>query len=205
MDLEHEHAGLAPVSFGSEELLLVDEADEIVGYRSKREAHAGAGALHRAFSVFLFDDHQRLLVHRRSGKKPLWPGYWTNSCCSHPRRGETLESAVARRITEELGVSALAQRVYAFEYRAEFDDVGTEHELCHVFLAHVAGTAQVRAHADEIAEWEWLQVEDVDLWMRERPEALTPWFKEEWATLRGAQSAAFDNYLQAIAESRHAA
>lgn len=194
-----------PVSFGHEQLILVDAADQVVGYSSKRDAHAGPGLLHRAFSVFLFDQRQRLLVHRRSEQKPLWPGYWTNSCCSHPRRGEVLDSAVARRTLEELGVTAAATHVYAFEYRAEFGELGTEHELCHVFLAHAAGSATVSAHADEIAEWRWLEMTEVDRWMRECPDMLTPWFRQEWASLRGPYASELDLYLAGLAASREVA
>lgn len=185
----------ASVSFASEQLILVDSDDRVVGYRSKSDAHAGAGTLHRAFSAFLFDDQGRLLVHRRSLQKPLWPGFWTNSCCSHPRRGESLESAVKRRITEELGVDAQASRVYKFEYRAEFEDVGSEHELCHVFLASTATPSNISAHAEEVMEWRWLSVEEVDAWLVERPAVLTPWFRQEWASLRSRYRAQLDDFV----------
>ncbi|HVS02847.1 MAG TPA: isopentenyl-diphosphate delta-isomerase, partial [Thermoanaerobaculia bacterium] len=98
--------GGGTVSFANEELILVDEDDREVGHLSKAEAHAGEGVLHRAFSVLLFDRRGNLLLQRRAGGKQLWPGYWSNSCCSHPRRGESMEVATRRRLAEELGVDA---------------------------------------------------------------------------------------------------
>ncbi|WOJ93501.1 isopentenyl-diphosphate Delta-isomerase [Congregibacter variabilis] len=191
----------ASVSFASEQLILVDSDDREIGYRSKSEAHAGAGILHRAFSAFLFDDQGRLLVHRRSLQKPLWPGFWTNSCCSHPRRGESLESAVSRRITEELGVNAQTQFVYKFEYHAKFEDVGSEHELCHVFLARTATPGKISAHAEEVMEWQWLSVEEVDAWLLERPDDLTPWFRQEWLSLRTLYRAELDAFVNEVRNS----
>lgn len=189
----------APVSFNSERLILVDSSDQVVGYSAKGDAHSGKGSLHRAFSVFLFDSQHRLLVHRRSEKKPLWPGFWTNSCCSHPRQGENLDEAVHRRITEELGVTALATRVYDFEYRAAYRDVGTEHELCHVFLAQVtADTGALMVHEDEIMEWAWLDVAAVDAMVNDRPEEVTPWFAMEWRSLRGRHAESLQCYLDGI-------
>ncbi|MFK7830895.1 MAG: isopentenyl-diphosphate Delta-isomerase [Congregibacter sp.] len=198
-------SGKPPVSFNNEQLVMVDSLDQVVGYSTKGDAHSGSGCLHRAFSVFLFDSQQRLLVHRRSEKKPLWPGFWTNSCCSHPRRGEGLKAAVHRRITEELGVTAAASRAYDFEYRASYRDKGTEHELCHVFLAEALNTSTLNVHEDEIMEWCWLSLQEVDALVRDRPEEVTPWFALEWQALRGVHAKTLQTYLQEIEDSRSAA
>ncbi|MDP5055083.1 MAG: isopentenyl-diphosphate Delta-isomerase [Congregibacter sp.] len=192
----------APVSFGNEELILVDGDDCVVGHSSKLDAHAGLGMLHRAFSVFLFDDQGRLLVHRRSEKKPLWPGFWTNSCCSHPRKGESLESAVKRRITEELGVVADPVYVYKFEYHVAYEDRGSEHELCHVFLATIASTEQISAHADEVMEWRWLSTDEVDVWMMEKTASLTPWFRQEWQALRDQYRPRLETFIASSKKSK---
>ena len=206
-DQEASGAACAPVSFLSEELILVDSRDKPSGYCSKLEAHRGEGRLHRAFSVFVFDLRGRLLVHRRSVHKPLWPGFWTNSCCSHPRRGESLHAAVRRRVREELGVGVNACRVFSFEYKASFDTVGTEHELCHVFLARLIDPQALSPHRQEIADLAWLSVDEVDEWMaretagaqRDEDESgnrpLTPWFKMEWSRLRGEHAAALAPFL----------
>src|SRR6201996_3993423 len=88
----------------SEALILVDEADREVGHMSKAQCHAGQGTLHRAFSLLIFNRQGELLVQQRSAAKRLWPLYWSNSCCSHPRSHETIEKAIHRRLYEELGV-----------------------------------------------------------------------------------------------------
>ena len=84
------------VSSAAEALLLVDEQDREIGVESKQACHAGGGLLHRAFSIFLFNSQDELLLQKRSAQKPLWPSYWSNTCCSHPRAGETMEQAIAR-------------------------------------------------------------------------------------------------------------
>lgn len=190
--------GASAVSFPGEELILVDADDREIGYSSKLAAHRGPGQRHRAFSVFLFDDQQRLLIHRRSVHKPLWHGFWTNSCCSHPRRGEALEDSVHRRLREELSCEVnRLERVCAFEYHASFGNAGSEHELCHVYLAGLASGARVQGHELEIAELEWVAIERVDSMMREARSDLTPWFREEWALLRGPHAVQFESFLAA--------
>ena len=92
------------VSFDNEKLILVDKYDNVLGYKSKAECHEGEGILHRAFSIFIFNDKNQLLLQKRSAKKLLWPLYWSNSCCSHPRKGENYETATHRRLKEELGL-----------------------------------------------------------------------------------------------------
>jgi isopentenyl-diphosphate delta-isomerase len=200
-----ESAARAPVSFHDEQLVLVDSADQPVGYCSKDEAHRGAGQLHRAFSVFLFDGKQRLMIHRRSAQKPLWPGYWTNSCCSHPRRGETLVDAVHRRVREELGVAADLQSIYSFEYHASFADQGSEHELCHVYLARLRGDDQVVVHEDEISEWRWVSLDEVDAMQQENKRELTPWFQMEWRALRTRYSAELHRFVATLEQPRDVA
>ena len=102
------------VSSESEELILVDTMDRAVGRLSKAECHDGDGRLHRAFSVFLFNDAGELLLQQRGLDKRLWPGYWSNSCCSHPRSGETLDVATERRLQDELNFSTPLEHVYFF-------------------------------------------------------------------------------------------
>ena len=194
------------VSFPSEELILVDGSDHAVGFGSKARLHAGDGLLHRAFSVFLLDQQNRILLHRRSEEKPLWPGFWTNSCCSHPRRGENIEDAVHRRLREELGVrSASIQPMYSFEYHARFHSVGSEHELCHVYLARLGAAQEMQMHAAEIMDWGWYSVEEVDAWQLEAPDTLTPWFRMEWQALRKDYAAAMQAFMLSSYGPRSAA
>jgi len=170
------------VSFDSEPLILVDEQDQEIGFRDKAACHLGHGTLHRAFSVFLFDRAGRLLLQRRSALKPLWPLFWSNSCCSHPRRGETLEQATRRRVREELGIDAGLHRLYSFIYQADYLDVGAEHELCHVYIGTASDTG-IEVHPDEVAEIDWLSIDELGRRIQSEPEPYTPWFKLEWAEL----------------------
>lgn len=170
------------VSFDSESLILVDENDNEIGHLSKVDCHQGHGTLHRAFSVFLFDGAGRVLLQQRSRAKPLWPLYWSNSVCSHPRRGETLAYATRRRMHEELGLDSRLEHLYRFIYQADFDDLGAEHELCHVFIGRARG--EVVVHPDEIADWRWVEANALDVELEEHPERFTPWFALEWRALR---------------------
>lgn len=172
------------VSFDDEPLILVDDQDEIVGYDTKANVHLGAGILHRAFSIFVLSGGGRVLLQQRSREKPLWPLYWSNSCCSHPRRGESCLDAAHRRLREELALEAELTYAYQFQYRAEFRGVGTEHELCSVYIGRLADEPAVEVNASEVAAWRWATPEEVDDLLVVQPERLTPWFKLEWATLR---------------------
>ncbi len=166
----------------SEALILVDSSDIQVGSLDKYACHNGDGILHRAFSLFVFNPHGELLLQRRARTKRLWPGYWSNSCCSHPRVGESLDTAVERRSQQELGFSVSAHYVYKFEYHARFQDIGSERELCSVYIGHFDG--QVKPNSTEIEAIDWLPVSAVSEHLAQEPELFTPWFKQEWAYLR---------------------
>ena len=172
------------VSFDDEPLMLVDTSDNIIGFEEKLNAHKGRGKLHRAFSIFLFNDMGEVLLQRRSELKPLWPGYWSNTCCSHPRRGETLEQATRRRLREELNLSAKLTFLFKFEYQAQFKNVGSEHELCSVFIGHVNGRPEPSYNASEIQDCQWLESDEVSAWLDSEIIGTTPWFAMEWARLR---------------------
>ena len=167
-----------PVSSPAESLILVDEQDNVIGYRSKAECHEGQGLLHRAFSVFLFNENGELLLQKRSAAKPLWPLFWSNSCCSHPRETETIEEAGRRRIHEELNLSCDLHFLYKFQYQAAFEDLGSEHELCYVYFGCVNG--DVTAHPDEIAEWRFISPAALSTEMAANGDQFTPWLKLEW-------------------------
>ena len=170
------------VSFESDELILVDEQDREIGFRSKAQCHDGQGALHRAFSLFIFNPTGELLLQQRSAAKRLWPLYWSNSCCSHPRRGESMELAIERRLREELALSCDLKFLYKFIYHAQFGELGAEHELCWVYAGRTA--AELKPNHNEIAAWRYVSPADLDREMVERPERFTPWFKLEWERLQ---------------------
>ena len=146
-------------------------------------AHRGAGKLHLAFSIFLFDGPDWVLLQRRSEDKPLWPGFWANSCCSHPRRGETVDSAVTRRLSEELGVGTSLEHVYDFQYRARYGDLGTEHELCAVYAGQYSRHADLAVNRTEIQDYGWFSRREVDRRISRTPGAFAPWFLLEWKEL----------------------
>ncbi|MCP4650135.1 MAG: isopentenyl-diphosphate Delta-isomerase [PVC group bacterium] len=166
------------VSFLDEKLILVDDKDNIIGYETKEKSHKGNGILHRAFSIFIFDEKKQLLLQKRSAEKLLWPLFWSNSVCSHPREGESCEEAVQRRLQEELGLKAtLLKFLFKFKYQAQFKDMGSENELCSVYLGKTEQS--VKANPSEIAEWKYVNIEKLSRDVRENSSTYTPWFKIE--------------------------
>jgi isopentenyl-diphosphate Delta-isomerase len=168
------------VMMDSESLILVDQTDREVGHMSKAECHQGRGTLHRAFSLLIFNPAGELLLQQRSASKRLWPLYWSNSCCSHPRRAETMESATKRRLRQELGLQCALQFLYKFEYQAQFDEAGAEHELCSVYLGRT--DEAVRPDRQEILSWRWIEPKALEAEMSGSDSVkFTPWFKLEWS------------------------
>ena len=170
------------VSFDDEPLILVDEQDLPIGHTDKWSCHQGEGQLHRAFSAFVFDDQGRLLLQQRSDQKLLWPGIWSNSCCSHPRKGETLAYATQRRLREELGFETPLEHLFWFTYHARWKDVGSERELCHVFVGRYDGEVQV--NPNEVADWRWISLPDLDAEIAAEPDRFSPWMKMELERLK---------------------
>jgi isopentenyl-diphosphate delta-isomerase len=163
----------------SEALILVDAADREVGHLTKERCHEGRGVLHRAFSLLIFNDAGELLLQQRSAHKRLWPLYWSNSCCSHPRRAESVEAATRRRLYEELGVSCPLQFLFKFEYHAQFDATSAEHELCSVFIGQCSQRLRVNRH--EILNWRWIGQEALQAELAGGAASrYTPWFRLEW-------------------------
>ena len=170
------------VSFEDEPLILVDSDDNVLGYDSKAACHDGDGLLHRAFSIFLFNSAGQIMLQKRSAQKRLWPGYWSNSCCSHPRRGESDLEAAERRVQEELAVSPALTFLFRFEYQADFGESGAEHELCSIYAAK--SDAQVSVNVNEVEDWKFMDVSELDRELAENPAAYSPWLKLEWPRIR---------------------
>lgn len=165
-----------------ERLILVNEGDEATGTATRAECHTGEGLLHRAFSVYLFDDLGRLMIHRRHATKPLWPGFWSNSCCSHPRHGEDVLDAAVRRTKEELGLDVELVPIHRYAYRAKFGDVGSEYELVHVFVGRCDPEA-IAPDPEEIADLRLFDSQALDDAIDEET-IFTPWFRMAWPTVR---------------------
>jgi isopentenyl-diphosphate delta-isomerase len=166
----------------SESLILVDEADREVGHLDKARCHQGRGVLHRAFSLLIFNPAGELLLQQRAASKRLWPLYWSNSCCSHPRRAETMEAAIHRRLYEELGLRCPLQFLFKFQYQAQFDAAGAEQELCSVFIGRSADP--VRVDPNEILAWRWISPENLQAELAAGAKQFTPWFLMEWERIR---------------------
>jgi len=170
------------VSSENEKLILVNPQDQEIGSDTKEACHNGDGVLHRAFSVFVFNASGEVLLQQRSGDKRLWPLFWSNSCCSHPRVGETMEEATQRRLHQELGVRSDNLRyLYKFQYQANFGPEGSENELCSVYIG--SSNDQVVANVNEVSDWRFIQASDLTQELSESPESFTPWFKLEWRQL----------------------
>jgi isopentenyl-diphosphate delta-isomerase len=163
----------------SEALILVDADDRSVGELSKTLCHQGSGVLHRAFSLLIFNGRGELLIQQRAPSKRLWPTFWSNSCCSHPRSGESMEAATHRRLHEELGLRCPLQFLFKFQYQAQFDATGAENELCSVFIGR--STDAVRINGEEIAAWGWISPEALESELTAHgAKKFTPWFLVEW-------------------------
>ena len=177
-------SALSPViSSDAEPLILVNEADEAIGQLPKRDCHLNDGVLHRAFSVFIFNAAGEVLLQQRSAAKLLWPGYWSNACCSHPRAGEDCRAAAQRRVKQELGIEPPLAYLYKFRYQARFNDVGAEHELCWVFAGQ-AEASELAPNANEIAAWRYLPPAALEEALATRPQDYTPWLRLEWPQVR---------------------
>jgi isopentenyl-diphosphate delta-isomerase len=179
--MNRDNSGDRVVSSDSEQLILVDSDDAETGFLDKGQCHNGDGILHRAFSLFIFNQRGELLLQQRSAGKRLWPLYWSNSCCSHPRKGESMAEATQRRLADELGIQARLEFVYKFSYQARFGDNGSENELCSVFLGH--SDEPVTPNQTEVAAIRQLRTSALAKELQSSPQAFTPWFKMEWDQL----------------------
>ena len=185
------------VSSDSEPLILVDSQDECIGHLDKATCHDGEGLLHRAFSLFLFNTDGEVLLQQRVAGKRLWPMFWSNSCCSHPRQDESMQEAVSRRVWEELGVQTDMVYLYKFQYHAKYRDRGSENELCYVYI----GCTDVSPNINtlEINDWKWINMKTLDNLLSEDPGAFTPWLKLEWQELTTLHSQAINKLIQTAA------
>ena len=179
-DLAHDRH--AVVSSESDLLILVNEKDEELGSADKGSCHDGDGVLHRAFSVLIFNSKGELLLQKRAAGKRLWGGFWSNSCCSHPRTGESMDYASERRLWEELGLRTELTFLYKFQYHAYFEDKGAEHELCWVYVGVCDN--EPSTNANEISEWRYIKPEQLEQELQDQPQAYTPWFKMEWLEIQ---------------------
>ena len=157
-----------------EHVILVDTADHELGIMEKIEAHEKA-VLHRAFSVFIFNNSGELMLQQRAAHKYHSPLLWTNTCCSHQRLGESNTEAGKRRLREEMGFEVDLDEKFYFIYKAEFDNGLTEHELDHVMLGYYNGEPTI--NPQEVASWKWIDMEVLEKDIIDNPQDYTAWFK----------------------------
>ncbi len=157
-----------------EQVILVNQNDEPIGVMPKMEAHEKA-LLHRAFSVFVFNDKGELMLQQRAAEKYHSPNLWTNTCCSHQREGENNIEAGKRRLKEEMGFDCELKEVFSFIYKAPFDNGLTEHELDHVMVGYFSGEPDI--NPEEVASYKWMPLEDIKADIEHHQELYTAWFK----------------------------
>ncbi len=155
-------------------VILVDENDNQIGLMPKMEAHENA-VLHRAFSVFIFNEKNELMLQQRALHKYHSPGLWTNTCCSHQRDGESNLAAGKRRLFEEMGFVTELKETTSFIYKAPFENGLTEHEYDHILVGHFENDPEI--NKEEVAEWKWMDLELVKIDIQLAPESYTAWFK----------------------------
>lgn len=155
-------------------VILVNEKDEQIGLMPKMEAHEKA-LLHRAFSVFVFNDKKELLIQQRALDKYHSPGLWTNTCCSHQREGETNVQAGERRLMEEMGFTTPLKDSISFIYKAPFDNGLTEHEYDHILLGDFNDEPNI--NPEEVAAYKWVELDALKSDIANNPQEYTAWFK----------------------------
>jgi isopentenyl-diphosphate delta-isomerase type 1 len=163
----------------TEYVILVDENDREIGTAEKLSAHE-KNLLHRAFSIFIFRREPRLelLLQQRALTKYHSPGLWTNTCCSHPRPGESILAAAERRLQEEFGIQSTLKIVGRFHYNAHFPNGLSENELDHVLIGEVDTHIKVHAHPDEIHAYRWVSIPELEEELTTKPTQFTPWLKQ---------------------------
>ena len=159
-----------------DKVILVDQHDQVIGEMEKLEAHL-KGVLHRAFSVFLFNEAGELLLQQRAFSKYHSGGLWTNTCCSHPAPGEEIVDAALRRLDQELGIKDVAvEIIHHFVYKAEFDNGLTEHEFDYVLKGKYNGVPDL--NSDEVESVRWISLQQLREEIAKNPEQFTYWFRE---------------------------
>jgi len=157
-----------------EKVVLVDKNDNPIGTMEKMEAHE-KGILHRAFSVFVFNDNDELMLQQRALSKYHSPGLWTNTCCSHPREGEKTMDAAHRRMIEEMGFDCGFEEAFDFIYKSDVGQGLTEHELDHVFIGH--SNQQPKLNPEEVNDWKYMSMNSIRAEIKNNPENFTVWFR----------------------------
>ncbi len=157
-----------------EQVILVNELDEEIGSMGKMEAHQ-KGILHRAFSILLFNSGDEVLLQKRAKPKYHSGGLWTNTCCSHPLPGESMEAATRRKLMQEMGIDLVPEFAFKFQYKVNLDKGLIEHEYDHVFIGRYDDEPIV--NPKEVEDWKFVSIDELIDDMKKNPESYTSWFK----------------------------
>jgi len=159
----------------SQELILVDEKNNVIGYGDKLKVHQD-GRLHRAFSIFVLNDNDELLLQKRAKEKYHSGGLWANTCCSHPLKGEDMEITIHQRLLQEMGFDCELKSFFHFTYKVEFDNNLTEHEYDFVFLGNYSGNPM--PNPAEVSDWKWMDIHELHIDLKENPDDYVYWIKK---------------------------
>jgi isopentenyl-diphosphate Delta-isomerase len=155
-------------------IALVDENDTVYGYRDKSDVHM-KGLLHRAFSIFIFNDENKILLQRRAMEKYHSAGLWTNTCCSHQVLGEDFQTTIHRRLVEEMGFDCDLKKSFSFQYYVELNNGMIENEMDHVYIGRFNGIPKPSAH--EVSDWKWASVSEIEKQLNTNRQEFTYWFE----------------------------
>ncbi len=164
-----------------DKVILVDRNDNPLGVMDKLEAHQ-KGLLHRAFSIFLFNEAGEMLLQKRASTKYHCGGLWSNTCCSHPIPNYDIDRCLSEKLFQEMGIGASLQKAFDFTYRAQLDNGLTEYEYDHVYIGHYSGTPQ--PNPNEVDTWCYASLAEVSEQLARYPEHFTPWFRLLFPKLR---------------------
>ncbi len=167
-------------AYMQETVILVDDCDKQIGTAEKLQAHKEA-QLHRAFSIFIFNKNGEMLLQQRAFTKYHSPGIWANACCGHPRPGETLETAVHRRLREEIGIDCALRKQLDYTYKVQFENGLTEHEFLHVFVGTCDETPA--PNSAEVRQVAWLSIGKIKAELNAQPKKYAFWFQESMKRL----------------------
>ena len=155
-------------------IICVDKNDNEVGHVEKMEAHI-KGLLHRALSIFVFNEKNELLLQKRYSGKYHSPGLWTNTCCTHPNKNESTDDAAIRRLQEEMGFSCDLKEVFSFMYYIKFDNDLIEHEFDHVYFGRYSN--EISINPLEVEDYKWISLDNIKVDLKTNPDNYTFWFK----------------------------
>jgi len=158
-----------------QELILVDEKNNVIGYGEKLKVHQ-EGRLHRAFSIFVLNDNDELLLQKRATEKYHSGGLWANTCCSHPLKGEDIEITTHRRLLYEMGFDCELESFFHFTYKVELDNNLTEYEYDYVFLGNYS--EDPKPNPAEVSDWKWISIHQLNIDLKEKPDDYVYWIKE---------------------------